>query len=389
MLITRPAKPAMSGSCVTSTMVMPRRPQLLEQRHHLDAGLGVEVAGRLVGQDHLRLGDQRARDGDALLLAARHLVRVVVDALAEPDALQRLARALRGARAPGRRAYSSGSSTFSSAVVRDSRLKLWNTKPSVRLRMRASPSESSCEIAWPSRRNSPARRLVEAAEDVHQRRLARARRAHDRDELALVDGQRDAAQRVHLDVAQLVDLGDPVELDDRCRTLSAERRRGCASSEHPPERAAARRAAALPSPPGISASVTTRSPSCSSAVVDLGVGAVADAGAHAHGRRRRPAQHPERPPVGRLAAARARRRAPAAAPAAAAAPLRRRRPAAAPRPPPRRRPPPQAARASSGGGWKRSAAFATRSALLAVVVDERHVGGHPRPQLEVRVARRR
>ena len=40
------------------------------------------------------LGDQRARDGDALLLAARHLVRVVVDALGEPDALQRLARPL-------------------------------------------------------------------------------------------------------------------------------------------------------------------------------------------------------------------------------------------------------------------------------------------------------
>ena len=37
----------------------------------------VEVAGRLVGDDQRRIGDQRARDRDALLLAAGQLVRVV------------------------------------------------------------------------------------------------------------------------------------------------------------------------------------------------------------------------------------------------------------------------------------------------------------------------
>ena len=59
-----------------------------------------------------------------------------------------------------------------------------------------------------------ARRHVEAADDVHQRRLARARRAHDRDEVAALDGQRDAAQRVHLDVADRVRLDDLTQLDD-------------------------------------------------------------------------------------------------------------------------------------------------------------------------------
>ena len=39
---------------------------------------GVEVAGRLVGQDHPGLGDQGPGDGDALLLAARQLTRLVV-----------------------------------------------------------------------------------------------------------------------------------------------------------------------------------------------------------------------------------------------------------------------------------------------------------------------
>ena len=39
-------------------------------------------------------------------------------------------------------------------------------------------------------------RLVERGEDVHQRRLARAGRAHDGDELAGLDVERDAAEGV-------------------------------------------------------------------------------------------------------------------------------------------------------------------------------------------------
>src|SRR3569623_1532529 len=45
----------------------------------------------------------------------------------------------------------SGSSTFSSALVRYSRLKLWNTKPSVRLRTWASSLRSSLDTSCPSR----------------------------------------------------------------------------------------------------------------------------------------------------------------------------------------------------------------------------------------------
>jgi hypothetical protein len=53
--------------------------QPLKEFHDLDAGLGVQVAGRLVGQDHRRPVDQRAGDGDALLLAAGEFVGLVVD----------------------------------------------------------------------------------------------------------------------------------------------------------------------------------------------------------------------------------------------------------------------------------------------------------------------
>src|SRR2546425_578996 len=56
---------------------------------------------------------------------------------------------------------------------------------------------------------------VEAADDVHERRLARARRAHDRDELALVDVEVDPLERVHdVVLAHAVGLRDPAKLDD-------------------------------------------------------------------------------------------------------------------------------------------------------------------------------
>ncbi len=66
-----------------------RAVELLEHLQDLDGGAAVEVAGRLVGEDQRRPVHQRARDGDALLLAARQLVRQVMLPVGEPDRLQR------------------------------------------------------------------------------------------------------------------------------------------------------------------------------------------------------------------------------------------------------------------------------------------------------------
>ena len=48
-----------------------------EQRHDLFAGLGIEVAGWLVGQDDRRIVDQRAGDCDPLALPAGEFVRLM------------------------------------------------------------------------------------------------------------------------------------------------------------------------------------------------------------------------------------------------------------------------------------------------------------------------
>ena len=71
----------------------------LQQPEDLVRGLAVEVAGGLIAHEQLRVGDQRARDRDALLLAAGELPRLVLGAVREPHDLQRhggVLAALRG-----------------------------------------------------------------------------------------------------------------------------------------------------------------------------------------------------------------------------------------------------------------------------------------------------
>ena len=73
--------------------------QRLKKRHHLFAGLGVEGAGRLVGQKDARVVDQGAGNGDPLLLTAGQFIRPVVGAVAQADAFAISARLLAGRRA--------------------------------------------------------------------------------------------------------------------------------------------------------------------------------------------------------------------------------------------------------------------------------------------------
>ena len=59
-----------------------------EEGHDLFGRLAVEGARRLVGEQELGIIDERARDGDALLLPARKLARIVVHAVFEADLLE-------------------------------------------------------------------------------------------------------------------------------------------------------------------------------------------------------------------------------------------------------------------------------------------------------------
>ena len=82
-------------------------------------GLRVEVAGGLVGEDDLGPAEQRARDGDALLLPTRELRRPVREPVAEADGLDDGVEPRRVGLAP---ASAIGSVMFSSAVSVGTRL---------------------------------------------------------------------------------------------------------------------------------------------------------------------------------------------------------------------------------------------------------------------------
>ena len=80
------------------------------------AAIGVEIAGRFVGEDHSRIVRQRARQGNALLLPDAQLARFVVEPFGKTDRFEQRG----GFRASGgfRRCPSkySGTWTFSKAV---------------------------------------------------------------------------------------------------------------------------------------------------------------------------------------------------------------------------------------------------------------------------------
>ncbi len=90
----RLAHAAMSCSWVISDDRPAVGVQLAEHRHHLLRRGRVEVARRLVGEHQRRVRHDRPGERDALLLAARQLVREVAAAVGQPDRVERLDRPL-------------------------------------------------------------------------------------------------------------------------------------------------------------------------------------------------------------------------------------------------------------------------------------------------------
>ena len=103
---------------------------------------------------------------------------------------------------------------FSAAVSIGSRLKNWKMKPMWSRRSFVSSLSSMPRDVLAGDGDLARGGLVEAGEDVHERRLARARRAHDGGQPAASDVERDAAQGVDGGVALAVAAHDVASRDD-------------------------------------------------------------------------------------------------------------------------------------------------------------------------------
>src|SRR5437870_7317041 len=209
----------MWGSWVTTTIVT-RRCQRSRTKSSMISMLDCESrlpVGSSASSTEGALASARAID--ALLLPSGELARQVVLAAAQADGREQLARApvLLGERHVGvdhgeRHVLERRRPPEQVEVLED------EADPAVAdRRARVGGEGRDVDVAQAI---GAACRLVEAADQVHARRLAGARCAHDRQELAGPDVERDAAQRPHLDVAQVVDLPHVAELDERAHAGS-------------------------------------------------------------------------------------------------------------------------------------------------------------------------
>ena len=197
----------------------PREVDAVQQLHDPDRGLGIEVAGRLVGQQQRRVVDERARDRHALLLAAGELVGEVVQLGRQAGQAQdvRHLGADLLARAAG------DLQRIGDVVVHGpvgQQLEVLEDHPEV------APEEGDLlardlgQVA-PGDADRSGRRLELLDEQAHDGRLARPRRADEEDELAAPDRERGVVETHPVVVA----LADAAELDDRrcgrtCRLAS-------------------------------------------------------------------------------------------------------------------------------------------------------------------------
>ena len=159
---------------------------LFQYLHHLHARLAVERAGRLIGEQNVRVVDKRSRDGDALHLAAGHLVRLFVELVAEAHALKRLDGALAALALAHARERERQLHVAQYRLVRNEVIALEDEADGVvAIAVPVGVGEILCRSAIDD--EIAARVVVKAADDVEQRRLAAARMAEDGDKLALAE----------------------------------------------------------------------------------------------------------------------------------------------------------------------------------------------------------
>src|SRR6478609_661541 len=169
---------------------------------------GVEVAGGLVGQNDVRIVDQGPGDADALLFAAGKLRRQMLSAVFESDLVERGQRfglvrhaveVLRQHDVLKRREI------WDQVKLLEDEADLLRAK-AVELRRRHFGNVGAVNPYL------AAGRLIKAAHQVHQRRLARAGRAHHGKPFARSNRERDVIERAHFNVA-LVDARHVLEFN--------------------------------------------------------------------------------------------------------------------------------------------------------------------------------
>ena len=214
-VITRSVDDAAATLCVTITTERPvLMRDVVEQRHDRGAGLRVEIARRLVGENQRRIHHQRPGDGDSLHLAAGQLRRSVLGSISEVHQGQQLQRAGFDLRHPGAVEQLRHRHVLPCRHRRQQVEELKDESDTA-------PSEFGLlvvvEVADLLTLESDRSGVwsVQRAEQVQQGALARAGRTDDGYELPAGQRQGDAVERADRLTADAVCLGDLRQLQHR------------------------------------------------------------------------------------------------------------------------------------------------------------------------------
>lgn len=184
---------------------------VVNQRQDLLAGVGVQVAGRLVGQQDGRVDRQRPRDCDALALASRKLVGQMIHPMRELHQVQQVLHS-RLDLVPGPAAQMQGNRDVLQAGERWQEIEeLKNETDLVAAYARQRIVGEAAE-ARAVDRDLAGGGMIEAADQVEQRRFPRAGRAHDANHLPEADFEIDARERGDAALA-IIFFGDVRELN--------------------------------------------------------------------------------------------------------------------------------------------------------------------------------
>ena len=181
--------------------------QFHEQAQQAAAEAGIDIAGRLVGQQQLRPSDQGAGDGGTLLLAAGKHGRHGVHALAEADPTQQfddfgaIARLLLAEHTQGQ-----SDVLVDGEVVEQAEILEDHAHPAAEGRQRRG---FETRDVLPEQVDEAARRLQRHQDKAHQRRLAGAGRPGQILERARRDAEVDVLQHLRPHAISQADILEP------------------------------------------------------------------------------------------------------------------------------------------------------------------------------------
>jgi len=176
-------------------------------------GAAVKVAGGFIGEDETRIGDERASDGNALLLAAAELPGHVIFAFLEVEMVEDVAGHAQAAVFVKTGVNEGEGDVFDDGKGGDEVKVLENEADLAGAEFGLAAAANAGDVAVAEEVLSRGG-LVDEADNVQEGGFTAARRPHDHNEFAAFNGEVEIAQGIIFGIAETIAFGQALKLDD-------------------------------------------------------------------------------------------------------------------------------------------------------------------------------